>query len=79
MEITNAELIQYAIRGLQAQSAEIDATINALRAQSEPAPTKPAGPARRMRKISPEGIERIRAAQKKRWRNAGKAQKKGTK
>lgn len=71
-QITNT-IIEAAIRGFEAQKKEIDVEIAGLRAMLTGAPqpvTVDALPSRKGRKLSPEVIARMKAAQQLRWAKA---------
>jgi hypothetical protein len=68
-KVTNA-MIQAAIYGFEAQKKDIDVEIAALRSMltGEPSAREAAPKTRKRRKkISPEGIQRMREAQRLRW------------
>ena len=71
--------------GCQAELAKITAAIAAIQKRlgkrgggDVPGPFTKAPTARKKRRISPEGLARIAAAQRKRWATARKARKKVT-
>ena len=76
--LSEAELLQAAIEGLEAQRTRIDEQIREAQVRlagigkpksAPPATKKRRGRKRKKRTLSPEARKRISAAQKKRWAN----------
>jgi hypothetical protein len=71
----DAEFLAAALAGYQCKLEEIQARMAEIKAQLSGAssPAKAAGPAKKKRRLSPEGRARIIAATKKRWAAVRKA------